>query len=190
VQGRVQLEALTRVVALEEAHAHDIDSEVAERFAAEMSAALGIRVRATADLAAAVGRSQICVTATPSHEWFFARSWVAPGTFIAAVGADSEDKRELEPALLAAGTIVVDVLAQCSTIGELHHALAAGAIAAGRAHVELAEIVAGSKPGRTHADEILIFDSTGTALQDVAAAVAVYERSVAGGGGVRLGLGS
>ena len=111
---------------LEQAHAYDLDDETAERFAAEMSAVLGFPVRASADLPGAVAASQICVTATPSHDWFLARSWVAAGTFIAAVGADSEDKRELEPALLAAATIVVDIVAQCAAIGELHHALAAG----------------------------------------------------------------
>ena len=189
VQGRAQLEALTRVVALEEAHAYDRDFQIAASFAAAMSAALKIPVRATTDLAAAVRRSQICVTATPSREWFLARSWVAPGTFIAAVGADSEDKRELDPALLAAGTIVVDILAQCATIGELHHALAEGFIGAGRTHTEVAEIVAGNQPGRSSADEIVIFDSTGTALQDVAAAVAVYERAEQTGTGIRVALG-
>lgn len=188
VQGRAQLEALSRVCALERVYAYDVAAEIAERFAAEMSAALGIQVRATADLPAAVAASQICVTATPSREWFLARSWVAPGTFIAAVGADSEDKRELEPALLGAATLVVDILGQCATIGELHHALAAGAIPAGRALTELAEIVAGTRPGRTDPDQVLIFDSTGTALQDVAAAAAVYERALAAGIGTLVPL--
>jgi alanine dehydrogenase len=43
---------------------------------------------------------------------------------------------------------------------------------------ELGEVVAGKKPGRLHDDEIVIFDSTGTALQDVAAAAAVYEKAI------------
>jgi ornithine cyclodeaminase/alanine dehydrogenase-like protein (mu-crystallin family) len=44
-------------------------------------------------------------------------------------------------------------------------------------HAELGDIVAGRRPGRTRTDEITIFDSSGTALQDVAAAAAVYEKA-------------
>ena len=50
-------------------------------------------------------------------------------------------------------------------------------------HAELGEIVAGKRPGRESNDEIVVFDSTGMALQDVAAAALVYERAVAEGRG-------
>jgi len=72
---------------------------------------------------------------------------------------------------------VVDSLAQCREIGELHHALAERALTDAGAPIELADIVAGTEPGRTAPDEIVIFDSTGTALQDVAAAIVVYDFS-------------
>ena len=41
-------------------------------------------------------------------------------------------------------------------------------------HAELGEVVAGKKHGRASDDEIVVFDSTGTGLQDVAAAIATY----------------
>ena len=47
-----------------------------------------------------------------------------------------------------------------------------------RVHAQLGELVAGLKRGRENDDEITIFDSTGTGLQDVAAAVAVYRRAL------------
>jgi len=50
-------------------------------------------------------------------------------------------------------------------------------------HAELAEVVSGSKPGRTSDQEVVVFDGTGTALQDVAAAAAVYEKAVRSGTG-------
>jgi ornithine cyclodeaminase/alanine dehydrogenase-like protein (mu-crystallin family) len=50
-------------------------------------------------------------------------------------------------------------------------------------HAELGEIVAGLKPARSSAEEIIVFDSSGPALQDVAAAVAVYERALEYGEG-------
>ncbi|MGH7312129.1 MAG: ornithine cyclodeaminase family protein, partial [Candidatus Rokuibacteriota bacterium] len=95
-------------------------------------------------------------------------------------------KQELEPALVAAATLVVDVLEQCAEIGELQHALAAGLMTRDRVHAELADVVVGRRPGRTRADEIIVFDSTGTAIQDVAAAVAVYERARATGRGLEV----
>jgi alanine dehydrogenase len=45
-------------------------------------------------------------------------------------------------------------------------------------HAELGEVVAGIKPGRTSSDEIIIFDSTGMALQDVITAATVYKKAV------------
>ena len=113
---------------------------------------------------------------------------VRPGTFVAAVGADAHGKQEIEPALVASSTLVVDVLAQCAEIGELQHALAAGLLTREQVHAELGEVVAGRRPGRTRADEITIFDSSGTALQDVAAAVAVYEQARATGRGTEVSL--
>jgi alanine dehydrogenase len=113
---------------------------------------------------------------------------VRPGTFIAAVGADDARKQELEPALLAAGTLVVDVLEQCAEIGDLHHALEAGAMRRDDVHADLAEVVARTKVGRSRADEITIFDSTGTAIEDVAAAAMVYQRALAAGRGVSIAL--
>ena len=56
-------------------------------------------------------------------------------------------------------------------------------------HAELGEVVAGKKPGRESDAETIVFDSTGTALQDVAAAAVVYERAVATGTGLRVALG-
>lgn len=60
------------------------------------------------------------MTCTTSRRAFLKARDISPGTFIAAVGADNPEKQELEPSLLASGTLVVDVLHQCAEIGELH----------------------------------------------------------------------
>ncbi len=185
-QGRIQIRALTKVCHLQRAYAFDQNERQAQRFAEDLSTELHIEVNAVRDLATAVGQSDICVTCTPSREYFLNREDVAPGTFIAAVGADSPEKQELDPTLLASNKIVVDLLGQCATIGELHHALEKGLVTTADVHAELAEVVAGAKPGRTSAEEIIIFDSTGTALQDAAAAVVVYEKAVSTGRGVTM----
>jgi len=188
-QGRVQLRALARVLPLEVAYAADREPARAERFAAELGPELGIDVRPAAELAAAARASDVIVTCTPSRKPILDRAAVRPGTFVAAVGADSEDKQELDPNLLVRNTVVVDVPEQCATIGELHHALVTGCVTRADVHAELGDVVAGRRPGRTSDDEITIFDSTGTALQDVAAAAVVYEKAVALGSGLAVKLG-
>jgi alanine dehydrogenase len=188
IQGRIQLESLTRVRPIKQAYVYDIDSDQARRFADGASKDLEINALAVSDLAEAVSKSDICVTCTPSRQYFLIKDIVAAGTYVAGVGADNPEKHELEPALMASSTVVVDVLEQCATIGDLHHALEAGVVVRADVHAELSEIVAGKKPGRTADEEITIFDSTGMALQDAAAAAVVYEKARNTGCGVRLNL--
>lgn len=188
VQGRIQLRALTRVRPITTVHAWDTNPEAAARFATAMTAGVGITVTPVSDLARAVRASDIVVTATPARAFFLRREWVAPGTFVAAVGADNDDKQEIDPALLAANVVVADVLEQCATIGDLHHALAAGVMSQDQVRGELGQVLAGVRPGRETPEEIVIFDSTGTALQDVAAAAVVYETALRTGAGTRVEL--
>jgi alanine dehydrogenase len=188
VQGEIQLAALAAVLPLARARVVDADPARAAALAARAGVALGIPVTPAPDVRAALAEADVCVTCTPARRPILARADVRPGTFVAAVGADSQGKQELEPALLAAGPLVVDVLEQCAEIGELQHALAAGVLRREEVHAELAEVVAGRRPGRRHDDEITIFDSTGTALEDVAAAVCVYEAARAAGRGVAIDL--
>jgi alanine dehydrogenase len=188
VQGRVQLRSLTQVLRLEKVHAYDQDEALSGRFAGEMSEELGVEVIPVTDLPGAVGESDVCVTCTPSRRPFLMREHVRAGTFVAAVGADNPLKQELDPVLMASNKVVVDVLEQCAAIGDLHHAIAAGVMGKSDVYAELGAVVAGRTPGRTSEEEIIIFDSTGTALQDVAAARVVYEKALEAGLGYRLDL--
>jgi ornithine cyclodeaminase/alanine dehydrogenase-like protein (mu-crystallin family) len=187
-QGEVQLAAIAAILPLQHVWVLDTDHARAERLASRAASTLGVRVEAAKDLRTALLRSDVCVTCTPSRRAFLGRHDIAPGTFVAAVGADSQGKQELEPELVAASTLVVDILEQCAEIGELQHALAAGLLTRDRVHAELADVVCGRRPGRTRDDEITVFDSSGTALQDVAAAVAVYQKASALGRGTEVRL--
>lgn len=180
-QGLAQIRALARVRPLRKVFAVDVDRARAEALADGLASELAVEV--TGDLGSALGASAICVTCTPSRSPILFRDLIAPGTCVAAVGADSPDKQELDPALLAASIVVTDVLDQCAAIGDLHHALVSGLMRRDDVHADLGEIVAGRKPGRRSAEEIIVFDSTGMALQDVAAAAAVYERAQSSGPG-------
>jgi alanine dehydrogenase len=172
-QGRIQLEAIRRVLpSIETVYALDADRARAEAFGGT----------AVDDFVPA----DIVVTCTPSRSAILHR--VEPGTFVAGVGADSHEKQEIAPELMASSKVVTDVTEQCASIGDLHHAIAAAAMTREQVHAELGEVVAGRKPGRENDGETIIFDSTGMALQDVAAATIVYERALAAGAGVDFEL--
>jgi alanine dehydrogenase len=188
IQGELQLAAIAAVLPVERAWVLDTDHARAESLAARAKARLGMEVEASKDLRRALADSDVCVTCTPSRRTLVRAADVRPGTFLAAVGADAHGKQELEPALMVRSTVVVDVLAQCVEIGELQHAVAAGLMAPTDVHAELSDVVAGRRPGRTRADEVTIFDSSGTALQDVAAALAVYEKARRTGRGQEVAL--
>ena len=68
----------------------------------------------------------------------------------------------------------------------MHHAIKKGLTTLESIHAELGQIIIGQKPGRESDKEIIIFDSTGTALQDVAAAAIVYEKAMINKIGTRL----
>jgi alanine dehydrogenase len=188
VQGEIQLAAIRAVLPLERALMLDTDQDRAEGAAARATTRLRLRAEAAKDLRVALRESDVCVTCTPARRAYVMAGDIAPGTFIAAVGADSQGKQEIDPTLVASATLVVDVIDQCAEIGELQHALAGGLMTREQVHAELADVVAGRRPGRTQRDEITIFDSSGTALQDVAAAVAVYEKAQATGRGTEVML--
>ena len=188
VQGELQLAAIAAVLPLQRAWVLDADHERAESMAVRAAASLGLRVEPAKDLRAALRESDVCVTCTPARRAFVIAADVPPGMFIAAVGADSQGKQELEPALVASATLVVDVLDQCAEIGELQHVLAAGLMTRAQVHAELADVVVRRRPGRTRVDEITVFDSSGTALEDVAAAIAVYENARETGRGTEVKL--
>lgn len=187
-QGWVQLRSLCRVRALKTARVYDRDRQLAEKLARGLATELGLEIEVAKDASAAARTRDIVVTCTSARQPILDVNDVAPGTFVAAVGADNPEKQEIAPALLAASRVVVDVLEQAATMGDLHHALAAGVMRR-EAVTELGQIVAGRVPkGPASPKEITIFDSTGMALQDAAAAAAVFERAQATGRGTPVHL--
>jgi alanine dehydrogenase len=184
-QAAAQLRAICTILPLKKTYAFDSESAAAEKFAT-LAGELGVVIEPTRDLPSALERSDVCVSCTTSTGFFVRKGDVLPGTFIAAVGADDGHKQEIDPALIASAKVVTDNLDQSCTIGDTHHAITAGLMRKADVYAELSEIVAGKKPGRTSDAEITIFDSTGIALEDAVAAVAVYEKARARATGSRF----
>ena len=172
-QAAAQLAALHAVLPLRRCLAWDRDRQRAEAFA---RASVAVETRTVEDVGGAAARSDVIVTCTTARRPFLDRSFVKAGTFVAAVGADSPDKCEIDPHLMRDALIVADSIDQCAAMGDLRHAIAAGAVRREDVHAELGDLVLGTRAGRASGDQITLFDSTGTALQDVAAAAAIYQR--------------
>src|SRR5439155_680151 len=104
------------------------------------------------------------------------------GTHITSVGTGSPEKIELEPALLGrADKLVADRVFQTERYGNLHHAIAAGAVTRDKVYAELGDLAAGRLPGRESASEITVADLTGVGVQDGAIAPLVSAQKAPNG---------
>src|SRR4029434_3789085 len=150
--------ALRHKLDLTRVFAWDIDSQTSCRFSAQMAAELGIDVTAIDDLREGALVSDAIVTCTSSRMPFLGPEDVRSGTFVAAVGADNPQKSEIKPELMAKAAVIVDVLQQSIVMGDMHHAISAGAMTASDVRAELGVLVAQQRPGRLAVGQINIFE--------------------------------
>jgi ornithine cyclodeaminase/alanine dehydrogenase len=175
-QARMQVLALRELFSLEEVRVWDKYENMARKYAEEMPEILGFKVRQENNIADVVSGADIVVTVTPSREILVMEEWIENGTHINAIGADGPGKQELDPRIVKrADKVVVDSLNQCKRIGEIQHALSQGLIQEKDVHAEIGQILIGDKIGRESDEEITLFDSTGIAAQDIAAAHVVLQ---------------
>ena len=186
-QAGYQLEALRSVFALRTVHVFDIDNARAEAFIATHSTS-DCTVTPAPSVPAAVAEADICITCTTSKSPVLTEDLDLNGCFVAAVGADNPEKHEICPGLMRRARILVDDLEACASSGDLNHALRLGLVSKDRVHADLAELASGRKQGRLTADELVIFDSSGSGVQDVAAAWAAYQEADRLGVGLRFDL--
>ncbi len=188
VQARAHVEALADLFNLDVVLCWDQQPASADNLAAHIRTNFSLRASVVTNFAEAVQSAEIIVTSTTAAAPFLGPEHVQPGAFIAAIGADNPNKNELTPALMARAAVVCDSISQCAAMGDLHHALAADAFTRDHVRAELSDLVTGAKPGRLRTDEIAVFDSTGLAVQDAAAASMAYERALQTGRGTRRAL--
>ncbi|MCU0774775.1 MAG: ornithine cyclodeaminase family protein [Ideonella sp.] len=146
----------------------------AAALAAEL-AAEGLPAQAVTGLPAAVAASDIVCCATTSSEPVVRGDWIRPGTHLDLVGGFTRTMREVDDAALARARIVVDTFAGAlAEAGDLVQPLERGVLARERIVGELADLWrdegATRRLGRQSADEVTVFKSVGTALEDLAAA--------------------
>ncbi|MBI1191426.1 MAG: ornithine cyclodeaminase family protein [Tepidisphaera sp.] len=146
--------------------------EAARATAADLRFALpGVEVHEAEDLGAAVGAADMVTTAIPSAEPFLQGAWLRPGTHLDLIGSYRPTMREADHEALQRAALFVDTRAGVlAEAGEFIDALAAGVIAEADLLADLPDLVTGRHPGRTRDDEITLFKSVGTALEDLAGA--------------------
>jgi ornithine cyclodeaminase len=189
-QGRCQIVGLNTVRNFNRLLAFDLDRDRLAAYVKEMTALLGVEVVACQDPANVVRESSVVVTSTPVREPYLKAEWLHPGMHITCMGADLPEKQELETDVLArADLLVCDLKSQCFKMGELHHGLAAGLISEDSDIIELGQIIAGAKSGRTGKDQITLCDLTGTGAQDTAIAVLALKKAADLGLGQSIAMG-
>jgi len=163
-QARTQVEAMRAVRPIQEVRVWSRNPGNAQKFAADLNCTA---VETAED---AVRGAHIVVTATTAKDAVFASDWIAPGTFVAAMGSNIANRRELPADLVKnAGLIAIDDLEQARIeAGDL--LLAYGGTEHWKNVVELQNVAPGYDPSR-----VTIFESLGIAVEDAAAAAYVYE---------------
>jgi len=113
-----------------------------------------------------------------SREPLVRGAWLRPGVHLDLVGAYNPAMREADDAAVARATVYVDTRAGAlKEAGDIVQALASGALTEGGIAGDLFDLCKGDMvSGRRSEDEITLFKSVGTAIEDLAAAVLVYER--------------
>ena len=186
-QAALQLQALRLVRPIEHVRVWARDSAKSVAFGNELARDSGLMVTACASIDEAMADVDIAITCTPSREPLIEPHHLRPGLHITAMGSDAEHKNEIAPQVLArVDRYVADRLSQTRLLGELHHALAAGVFADESGLVELGQVLAGQRPGRTEASQITLCDLTGTGAQDTGMANLAFERARSAGKGFQF----
>ena len=146
----------------------------AEMLAAELRAA-GFAAHASADLEHAVAQADIVSCATLSTAALVRGAWLQPGTHLDLIGSFTPQMREADAECFARSRVFVDTTEALAKSGDLLGAIAEGAFEAAQVQGTLAELCAGTRPGRLDATERTLFKAVGTALEDLAAAELVFD---------------
>jgi alanine dehydrogenase len=179
-QGRTQLQAVCTVRAIEEVRVFDPDPRASRRLVTEMAGQGGVptNVLLADSPRKAVENAGIVVTATTSQQPVFEGADIGLGTHINAIGAYTPEMRELDETIVSRAKIVVDTREGClAEAGDLIKPIQSGVIGPTDIHAELGEVVRGAKAGRESREEITLFKSVGTAVQDAAVARAALDRA-------------
>ena len=133
------------------------------------------------DLEAAVRDADIVSCATLARDPLVRGEWLAPGAHLDLVGGFTPVMRETDDTAIRRATVFVDTRdGATKEAGDIVQPLAAGVLTHDAIRADLYDLARGRVPGRTTPDQITLFKSVGTALEDLAAAQLAYEGAATG----------
>jgi len=183
VQGRSNLKALACIFKIETVMAFDIYPDVAEKYAAEMQAMLGIPIEVVSSAEAAVRDMDIVVTSGPilkSPTPVIPAGWLKPGGLASLVDFDSYWHPD---AIKESDKFCTDDRAQLNHYQQVGYFKDIPPV-----HADLGELVVGGKPGRETPEERTIACNLGLAMDDMAIAPTIYHQAIKAGIGTWLTL--
>ena len=189
-QAPAQLEAMLCARKLEEVSVFDLNPDRCRAFASEMSqrlARFGVPITAAASSDECIADADLIITVTVSSEPVFDGSKVKAGATVSGVGTYEPHKHELPTEIIRrASKIICDwedaVLAES---GDLLIPLKQGVIYREKIRGSLGDVLLGNVTGRENDDEIIVYETVGIAMQDLAAAQVIYNKALAAGAGTR-----
>ncbi|MCF7916036.1 MAG: cyclodeaminase [Spirochaetaceae bacterium] len=187
-QARFQMRALSLVRNIKTIRMFSLDSDdVRDQYVEDMRKELGIEVIKAGDAEEVVRKSSVVVTTTPARKGYLKAEWLHPGLHITAMGCDTEEKQELESAVLGrADVLACDLKSQVFRLGEMRSGIEAGVISEDSPIRELGEMINGVKTGRENEEQITVCDLTGVGVQDTMIAIKAYDLAVDQGMGTKI----
>ena len=176
-QGEHQLRALAMLRRLERVWVYDTRAEQARAFAGRLVGALGVPVAPSTTLEHALRGADIALVATWARAPFLGPELVRPGMHVTTLGADEPGKAEVAAEVISDAVFVCDDRELAVRMG----AIGGVGLDAAAIDAELGEVLAGTHPGRTSAEDVTIYGGVGLAFQDLVAAWLVYRAARARG---------
>src|SRR5260370_14385065 len=147
-----------------------------ERLAEECRREHDTDIRPVASAREAVQGSETVLAAVKSTQTVVFGEWLMPGMHVNSVGTARRDQREIDPVTFQRSAVTV-VDTREGVFGEAGDAVAAKDVVRPDQVYELAELVIGKAPSRSADDQITLFKSVGTGVQDIALAATIYQRA-------------
>ncbi len=177
-QGKTQLEAVNAVKELKTIWIFDRSSQAGEEFLREMSGKTRGKIWFTNNLSVLKEVDIIC-TATNGEKPLFTKAHLKPGVHINAIGSFKPNMQEIDPEIIHSSRCYFDDKEAClKESGDFLRAMKSENYSSQNIIGEIGDCVLGNIPGRSSADDMTLFKSVGTAIQDLEVANRIFEKSL------------
>ena len=176
-QAKRHIEAMLVIRKIKQINLWSRNEKNAKQLVNTLSGEYNLPVHLKKSVQQAVNHADIICTVTSSKEPLVMGDWIAPGTHVNAVGASTPAARELDTASIAKSKLFTDCYESLfNEAGDFLIPKQEGAVTDQQVNAEIGEVLAGTKKGREHDDEITVFKSLGIAAEDIFAAYHIYEK--------------